>query len=105
METIFITGYSKVPSGITISEMYSIIVVSMTVNPKSHKILDADCSLVTKLSRDYVKTILVGEDLKDFKSIEEKFKTHYFGSAKKALMSASQKCHSRYLKALENKIN
>ena len=105
VEDIFITGYSKVPKGITISEMYSVIVVSMVVEPASNKILAADCSLVTDLSRKYVKDILVGEDLKDFKTIEEKFKRKYFGSAKKALITASRICHDRYMNTLENCIN
>ncbi len=105
MEDIFVTGYSKVPKGITISEMYSVIVVSMVVEPANNRIVAADCSLVTELSRKYVKDILVGEDLKDFKAIEEKFKRKYFGSAKKALITASRICHDRYMNTLENCIN
>jgi len=105
VEDIFITGYSKVPKGITISEMYSVIVVSMVVEPASNRILAADCSLVTDLSREYVKDILVGESLKDFQTIEDKFKKKYFGSAKTALIPASRICHDRYMNTLENFIN
>lgn len=102
MKDVFVTGYSKVPKGITIAEMYSVIVVSMVVDPTSHKIIDADCSLITDLSKKYVKEILIGKDLKSFDLIETDFKGHYFGSAKKALITASRICHDRYLNTLNN---
>jgi len=75
------------------------------VDSDSHEILRADCSLATELSREYVKEILVGQSLNNFQEIEDKFKAKYFGSAKKALITASRICHDRYLYTLENCIN
>ncbi|WP_319201603.1 DUF3870 domain-containing protein [uncultured Ilyobacter sp.] len=100
---VLVTGYSKIPGGISASDIYSVIGVSMEVDVETGEIIKADCSLVTKLAREFVKRILEGEKLTDIGGLEHKFKNDYHGSTRKALITATKICCDRYLKALENR--
>ncbi len=97
---LLLTGYAKIPEGITLAELYSVIVLAMEVDGNTGEIIAADCTLMTDVARNVVKKILVGENIKDVKRIEEKFKVIYHGAVRKALMSACRICYTKYLKVL-----
>ena len=69
---ILITGYAKLPQGITAQELYSVIAVGLVVEKNSGVIIDSDCSLATQLAKNFVKKILVGSSLNDIDNIEKK---------------------------------
>ncbi len=96
MENVLVTGYAKLPQGITAAELYSIVGVSLIVDRVSGEIKDADCTLVTVVARDFVKKLVVGGNINDLDPIEIEFERSYLGSAKKALISAIRTCGERY---------
>ncbi len=104
METneILITGYAKLPQGITAKELYSVIAVGLIVEKNSGVIIDSDCSLATALAKDFVKKILVGTNINDVEAIEKKFKKYYYGSARKAIISATKTCAEKYKQICES---
>lgn len=93
---VFVTGYAKLPQGITASELYTVICVGLLVDKETGIILDAECSLVTSLARRIFKELVVNHNLKDIEEIEAGFIKHYYGSAKKALVSAMRTCHEKF---------
>ncbi|MBS4537572.1 DUF3870 domain-containing protein [Clostridium sp. D2Q-11] len=95
---IFLTGYAKLPEGITARELYGVVALGMTVNRETSEILDAEPTLSTYLARTFVKELLVGEKLNNIEHIENKFRHHYFGSAKKAILTAIKICYKNYKK-------
>ncbi|MGX8797025.1 DUF3870 domain-containing protein [Fusibacter sp. JL298sf-3] len=99
---IFVTGYAKLPHGITAKELYSVIAVGLVVERHTGVIIDSDCSLATDLAKNFVKRILVGTNLNDMDAIEKRIKTYYFGSAKKAITSAVKTCGEKYRQIMEN---
>jgi hypothetical protein len=100
---ILITGYAKLPQGITAKELYSVIVVVIVVEKQSGIIIEADCSLVTELTRKFVKEILINCKLNDLEDIEDKFKKYYYGSARKAIISAVKNCAEKYKQICEGR--
>jgi hypothetical protein len=94
---VFVTGYAKLPQGITASEMYHVICLGLLVESDTGIIIDAECSLVTSLAKSVFKELVVGKNLKDIHDIEAHFVKVYFGSAKKALISALRTCHEKYI--------
>lgn len=102
---LFITGYAKLPQGITATELYRVIAVGLIVDRQSGEILDADCSLVTRVARDFVKKLIIGKDLKEIEEIQREFSKKYYGSAKKALISALRTCNEKYNQILNNDSN
>jgi hypothetical protein len=93
---VFVTGYAKLPQGITASELYTVICVGLLVDKETGIIIDAECSLVTSLARKVFKDLVVDHNIKDMDEIESGFVQHYFGSAKKALISATRTCHEKF---------
>ncbi|HYE84572.1 MAG TPA: DUF3870 domain-containing protein [Clostridia bacterium] len=99
---ILITGYARLPQGITAQELYSVIAVVIVVEKQTGLIVDADCSLATELTRKFVKELLTGCTLNDQEAIEDKFKEYYYGSARKAIISAIRNCTEKYRQICEN---
>lgn len=92
---VFVTGYAKLPQGITASELYTVICVGLLVEKETGIILDAECSLVTDLAKKVFKTLVINRDLRDIEAIEKNIVEHYYGSAKKALISAMRTCQEK----------
>lgn len=93
---IFISGYAKLPKGITATEMYSVIAVGLLVNANSGEIIDADCTLVTSVAKNFFRNCVIGENLNQVEAIEKMFIDGYFGSARKAIISAMRTCADKY---------
>ena len=98
---IFISGYAKLPKGITATELYSVIAVGLLVNRATGEILEGDCSLVTATAKSFFRNIVIGENLNNVEAIEKIFNETYFGSARKAIISALKTCHEKYKQAIE----
>lgn len=96
-DEILVTGYAKLPQGITATELYTIVGMSILLERNTSLILDLDCTLATQVARDFVKRLVVGKHLKNLEEIEACFEESYFGSAKKAIISAIRTCNERYL--------
>ena len=95
--SILITGYAKTPEGITANEIYNIIVVAMQVDRKTGFIEDVEVSLATDLAKKFVKNILVGEKITEIDHIEQKFNEHFFGMARKAIVSSIRTCYDKFV--------
>mgnify|MGYP004702186433 CR=1 FL=1 len=83
---IFISGYAKLPKGITASELYGVIVVGLLINRNTGEILDAEASLVTDVARTFFKNHLIGENINNIDFIEKTFRDCYFGSDRKSVV-------------------
>nr|WP_286672862.1 DUF3870 domain-containing protein [Anaeromonas gelatinilytica] len=92
------TGYAKLPDGITAKELYVVVALGLVVDRETSEILEAEPTLSTHVARDFVSKLLVGEKLNDINHIENKFRHNYFGSAKKAVLTAIRTCHKNYKK-------
>jgi len=101
---IFLTGYAKLPQGITAKELYAVIAVGVVVDTKTSEIIDADCTLATMLAKRIVNELLVGMKLNDLEKIESNFREHYFGSARKAILSAVKTCNEKYRQILDGSV-
>lgn len=93
---VFVTGYAKLPQGITASELYTIICIGLLVDRHTGMINDAECSLVTDLAKRVFHDIVINKNINDFEQIEQQFTDCYYGSAKKALISAMKTCHEKF---------
>lgn len=99
---IFVTGYAKLPQGITATELYTVIAVGMLIDKPTGIIIDIDCSLVTDVARNFVKTLVKGQNINDLEVIEKSFTERYHGSARKALLSAFRIIQEKYFHILKN---
>lgn len=96
-QTIFITGYARIPQGITANQLYRVLGVGLEVNPQSEEITDADCTLATSVGRDFFRKLVIGYNLRHgVEPLVEVFESRYFGSARKAIIAALRIAGRRY---------
>jgi len=96
-KTLFIAGYAKLPSNITANNLYDVLACAVEVEKETGVIVDADCTLATELSRDFIKRLLKGYDLlNDFDTIISQIEERYHGNANKALITAIKKIKDKY---------
>jgi hypothetical protein len=95
--TVLFSGYAKLPTGITASELYNVIGIVVLVDTETGIVTDADCTLATELARRHVSTALIGHNITNgpddlIRSIDQV----YQGSAKKAVITALRIIYDKY---------
>lgn len=96
MGEVFVTGYAKFPKNITGSEIYNEVGVGLILNKESGKIMDADCTLVTRTGRDFISKLLIEENISEMDSIIKNIENYYFGQAQKAIIAALKSAQNQY---------
>ncbi|MEW6243419.1 MAG: DUF3870 domain-containing protein [Bacillota bacterium] len=87
-DTLFFSGYAKLPAGITASELYKVVGVGLEVDQRGY-ILAAECTLATGVGRDFFIRMVKGLNLEeDFDAIVADIEERYHGSAQKAIITA-----------------
>ena len=87
--TVFMTGYAKLPEGITATEIFRVIGIGLEVDREAGEILVADCTLAMEVGREFFRKIVEGRRLlEDFHLIVNEVEDRYQGNAQKALVTA-----------------
>lgn len=104
MNTIFIAGHARLPSGMAAKSMYEILTITAEIDKKYGVIVSTRCTLATLHAQEYIEHLLRGHSLQD--GVEAplmSLKEHYFGKAGSALESAVNDLYKQYEKWLESK--
>ncbi|NLL39789.1 MAG: DUF3870 domain-containing protein [Clostridiales bacterium] len=95
---ILISGYAKLPAHITSEEVYKTLVMVAVVNRRSGEIVDAECSMVTELARQFIAKLMIGYNLNDgLTGLLEQFRNNYYGHAKRAVETSLKMIYSKYM--------
>ncbi len=97
MNTVFIAGHARLPSGMAAKNMYETLTITAEIDKKYGVIVAANCTLATEHGRQFVQQLLRGHSLQD--GIEmpvEEVKEHYLGKAGNALASALNDLYKQY---------
>lgn len=102
-DTILLSGSAKLPANIIRTSTEQVIGVAVVVDLKTSLVIDAECSLVLEITRNFLKDIIIGINLeKDFDSLISRIEKRYQGSASKAIMTALKVIYNKYLGYLKN---
>ncbi|MBP2635899.1 MAG: hypothetical protein H6Q72_1806 [Firmicutes bacterium] len=93
---ILFSGYAKLPTGITASEIYKVIGVVISVDEDTALIMEADCTLATAVARNHVSSILIGKSINNPDQLVRIVDKTYQGSAKKAIITAIRIIYDKY---------
>ncbi|HHY39504.1 MAG TPA: DUF3870 domain-containing protein [Clostridia bacterium] len=97
LNTIFLTGYARLPAGITASELYRVVGIGIEVDAVTSEIVSADCTLATEVGRNFFSRLVVGKRLdEEFDKIVEEIERRYQGNAQKALITALRISREKY---------
>ncbi|MEH7109219.1 MULTISPECIES: DUF3870 domain-containing protein [Bacillaceae] len=97
MNTIFIAGHAKLPSGMAARSMFETLTITAEIDKQYGVIVDASCTLATEHGRDYITRLLKGYSLRN--GIEqplEELKNGYLGKANNALVAALKDLFKQY---------
>ncbi len=94
---ILFSGYAKLPTGITASEIYKLIGIVVVVDMNTGIIVEADCTLATELARRHVSNSIIGYNLNSgCEPLQKTLDKVYQGSAKKAVTTAIRIIYDKY---------
>ncbi|AGK53932.1 DUF3870 domain-containing protein [Bacillus sp. 1NLA3E] len=97
MNTIFIAGHAKLPSGMAARSVFETLTITAEIDKKYGVIVDASCTLATEHGKDFIRRILKGHSLLDGIDLPlETLKNGYFGKANNALVAALKDLYKQY---------
>lgn len=97
MNTVFIAGHAKLPSGMAAKSIFDTLTITAEIDRKYGVIVDASCTLATDHGREFISRILKGHSLRD--GIErplDHLKNGYLGKANNALVAALKDLYKQY---------
>src|SRR5690625_6660124 len=100
MNTIFIAGHARLPSGMAAQNMYETLTITAEIDKNYGVIVTSSCTLATIHGQGFVEQMLKGYSLQD--GIEKPIqivKKHYLGKAGNALVSARSEEHTSELQS------
>lgn len=94
---VLFSGYAKLPTGITATEIYKIVGITVLIDMRTGIITHADCTLATHLARRHVSRAIIGHTLKEGpEHLVQLISRIYQGSAKKAIITALRIIYDKY---------
>ena len=97
MNTVFIAGHARLPSGMAAKSIYDTLTITAEIDKKYAVIVTASCTLATDHGRDYVEQLLRGYSLRDgIEGPVQEVKEHYRGKAGNALASALKDLYKQH---------
>ena len=104
MNTIFIAGHARLPSGMAAQNMYETLTITAEIDKNYGVIVTASCTLATLHGQEFVQQMLKGYSLQDgIDKPVEIVKNHYLGKAGNALVSALKDLYKQYGNYIESK--
>lgn len=97
MNTVFIAGHAKLPSGMAAKSIFDTLTITAEIDRKYGVIVDASCTLATEHGREFISRILKGHSLRD--GIDKplnQLKSNYLGKANNALVAALKDLYKQY---------
>ncbi len=99
MNTIFIAGHARLPSGMAAKSIYDTLTITAEIDKKYGVIVSTSCTLATIHAQKFVEQLLRGYSLQDgIVEPVKKIREHYLGKAGSALESALKDLFKQYEK-------
>ena len=97
MNTIFIAGHAKLPTGMAAKNVYETLTITTEIDKHYGVIVDASCTLATEHGRDYITRLLKGHSLLNGIDMPvEQLKKGYLGKASNALIAALKDLYKQF---------
>lgn len=98
LNTIFVSGYTQAPKGTKMHESGSTVGVMFEVDKRSHHIIDAECTFITKLAQSYFRKTMIGYNFEtDLEEMISTLDTHLFIPSIGSIIVATRVAHQRYM--------
>jgi hypothetical protein len=96
--SIYITGTAKISSNDPISDIYDIFFIGIIIDRNDERIIDVTCNMVRDVTSDFIKSILIGYNLREEEDqIINDIRDRFHGIAQKAVIAALKDARNRYM--------
>jgi len=103
-DTVVIGGFAKLPETITGRNSCSFIAIEFKIDPADSKVLDVYCTLLPFVEKEILHQACMQRRIDEgIKTALEQVNKRFFGTTKKALMTALEDAHKCYKKFVEHK--
>lgn len=97
-QTVFFTGYAKLPTAITAEKLYKVIAIGVEVDSETGIVVECDCTLATEVARNFYKKLVLGYNLNEgIEGLLLRFESRYYGSARKAIITGLKIMYEKWL--------
>ncbi len=97
MNTVFIAGHAKLPSGMAAKSIFDTLTITVEMDRKYGVIIEASCTLATEHGREFISKLLRGHSLQDgIDKPLEQLTSSYLGKANNALVAALKDLYKQY---------
>lgn len=94
---VLISGYAKLPANITSEEIYKTLVVVALVDMEFGTVVNAECSVVTDVAKNFIASMIIGYNLNDGpERLVARFDSLYYGQTKKAIETSMKMIFAKY---------
>lgn len=83
-------------------EVFHVMALVVVVDINTGKIIDAECTLSTRLSERFTASLLRGRNLADIQELVQEIAVVYQGNTKKTIIAAVRSLHDKYVKFLRD---
>lgn len=97
-DTVLVIGQAKPSREDAIYNLHGEFYISLVVEKNSGKILDADCNTILGVTKNFVASLFIGQNLMtDMDALEQEIKERYFALTQKPLIACMKDAHNRYM--------
>lgn len=102
MSTVLITAYAKAPQNTSMYENNKYMGIVLEIHKDKHIVLDAECTFMTNLAKDYFKRMIVGTDFsQDISPLIKSIEKNYLAPSQHSLIVALKIACQRYNDSIE----
>ena len=95
---VIFSAYAKLPVGITAYEAHKVIGVIVVIDVHTGIVLQAECTLATKVANDFMAQLLIGYNFDTgLEPLYNMIDKHHQGSSKKAVLTAVRMLYDKYI--------
>jgi hypothetical protein len=95
--TVLISGYAKLPANITSEEVFKTMVVVALVDMEFGTVVNAECSVITDVAKNFIASIIIGYNLNDGpEKLIARFDALYYGQTKRAIETSLKMIFAKY---------
>ncbi|SHI15872.1 protein of unknown function [Sporobacter termitidis DSM 10068] len=96
-DVILISGYAKLPANTTSEEVYKTLVLVVLVDMTRGEVVNAECSVVTDVTKSFVAGMIIGYNLNDGpEKLIARFDKLYYGHAKRAIETSLKMVFAKF---------
>lgn len=102
MHTVIVTAYAKAPQGSSMYEIYKYAGVILEIDYETNKIINADFTFISDLTKDYFKRMLIGYDLSNgIEDLVKCIETHYLAPSTNSVIVTLKAAYKRYMERVK----